>query len=74
MFETRLNALRTDLVDALRLEIEIQLSQTAEAYKQDTRVAAAVSRAKQRGCPKQPGCDSRSLSQTIPSVPLAEFG
>jgi DNA polymerase I len=52
---TRLNALRTGTVDPRRLEIEIQLSQTAEAYKRNTRVAAAASRAKQHGCPKQPG-------------------
>ena len=55
VLETRINALRKDAVDPLRLVIEIRPSQTAEAYEQNTRVAAAASRSKQLSCPKQPG-------------------
>ena len=55
VLERRLSSLRAETIDPQRLEIDIRLSQPAEAYDQNTRVAAAAKRAKQRGCPKQPG-------------------
>ena len=55
VFKRRLNSLRAETIDPQRLVIDIRLSQPAEAYEQNTRVASAAKRAKQRGCPKQPG-------------------
>lgn len=52
---THLKKLRAGTVKTDDLVIEIRLSKQADEYTQNTRTAAAATRAKQHGCPKHPG-------------------
>ncbi len=55
ILSTRLAELRSGTVPTDELSIELRVSKLAENYDRNTRVAAAATRAKQQGCPKQPG-------------------
>ena len=55
VLSARIDELRSGSVDTDELRITIRVSQRAEEYDRNTRVAAAATRAKQRGCPKHPG-------------------
>ncbi len=55
ILSARLAELRSKTVPTDELSIEVRVSKLAENYDRDTRVAAAATRTKQQGCPKQPG-------------------
>ena len=55
ILSARLAELRSGTVPTDKLNIEIRVSKSAAEYDRNTRIAAAATRAKQQGCPKQPG-------------------
>lgn len=55
VLSARIDELQSGSVPTDELQITIRVSKRAEEYNRNTRVAAATTRAKQRGCPKHPG-------------------
>ncbi|WP_138005323.1 type B DNA-directed DNA polymerase [Halalkalirubrum salinum] len=55
LLAARLDELRSGTIPTDDLRVEIRVSKSVDAYTRNTRVAAATARAKQLGCPKQPG-------------------